>query len=342
MITNSAELPTGRDSFRGTPNSKFLVSILIPCYNAAKWIEPAIASALSQTYENVEVIVVDDGSTDCSLEIIQSFGTKIHWEAREHRGGNAARNRLLELSQGSWLQYLDADDYLLSPKIEQQLEFLAQNPDTDLVYSPSIIQHHCSQPDSQPEQVSKTLLPIPQPHDPWSLLARWFLPQTGSSLWKKAAVIDVGGWQADQPCCQEHELYLRLLRGGKKFGYCDYAGSVYRQWSESTVCKTDMGETYRRRLIITDQLEQHLIQTQQLTESRQKQINQARFECARIIWLRDQQWAKEIIDRIQDLDRDFIPSGDCAPETYRLMYRWFGFEIAEKIAVMKRQLVVSY
>lgn len=316
-------------------NSECLVSILIPCYNAARWIEEAITSALSQTHRNIEVIVVDDGSTDCSLEIIQSFGTQIHWETSENRGGNVTRNRLLELSQGSWLQYLDADDYLLPPKIEQQLKVLTQNPDVDLIYSPSIIQHH----QQGQEQISQTILPIPQPHDPWSLLARWYLPQTGSALWRKEAIAAVGGWQVDQPCCQEHELYLRLLQAGKKFSYCDYGGSVYRQWSESTVCKRDKGETYRRRLAITDRLEQHLEQTQQLTKLRQNQINQARFECARIIWLSERHWAKQIIEDIGDRDRTFIPSGACAPQTYRLMYRWFGFEVAEKIAAMKRQFI---
>lgn len=310
-----------------------LVSILIPCYNADRWIEQAITSALDQSYDNLEIIVVDDGSSDRSLSIIQSFEGQILWSASCNRGGNATRNRLLELSQGSWLQYLDADDYLLPDKVAKQVEFLSRYSNTDVIYSPSIIQHH------DPDRIDKAVLPIPQPHDPWILLARWYLPQTGSPLWRKQAIIDVGGWQEDQPCCQEHELYLRLLQGGKKFNYYGDAGSVYRQWSESTVCKRNKPETYRRRLDITDRLEQYLVQTKQLTTLRQNQINQARFECARIIWLRDKQWAKQIIEQIADRDRAFIPSGDCAPEIYRLMYQFFGFEIAEKIAAMKRQLV---
>ena len=312
-----------------------MISILIPCYNAEKWIEQAITSALNQTYDNIEVIVVDDGSTDRSLEIIKSFGEQINWSTNENRGGNFTRNRLLELSKGSWLQYLDADDYLLPNKIAQQVKFLSQNPDTDVVYSPSIIQHHYSQSD----QINKEILPIPQPHDPWILLARWYLPQTGSPLWRKQAIIDVGGWKENQPCCQEHELYLRLLQAGKKFNYFDHAASVYRQWSESTVCKQNKSETYRRRLIITDKLEQYLAQTKQLTDLRQHHINQARFECARMIWLTDKEWAKQIIVKIRNCSRTFIPSGECAPEIYRLMYQFLGFEMAEKLAAIKRQLV---
>ena len=102
------------------------VSILIPCYNSERWLAQAVESALSQTYPNKEVIVVDDGSTDTSLKIIKGFGDLIHWETQKNQGGNATRNRLLELSTGQWLQYLDADDYLLPEKIGQQIEYLAQ------------------------------------------------------------------------------------------------------------------------------------------------------------------------------------------------------------------------
>lgn len=308
------------------------VSILIPCYNAEQWIKQAIESALNQTYPHKEVIVINDGSTDDSLEIIQSFGDKIHWETGINKGGNAARNRLLELSSGEWLQYLDADDYLLPNKVAQQIQYLEENPDTDIVYSPSILQHHT-------EEITQEILSIPQPHDPWVLLARWYLPQTGSPLWRKQAIIDVGGWKINQPCCQEHELYLRLLIAQKRFQYYGEAASVYRQWSEQSVCKKSKSETHRRRLEVIDKTEQHLITTKQLTQSRQNAINQARFECARIIWLTNKEWAKTIVKQIRNRELNFVPSGNCAPEIYQLMYKLFGFDFAEQTARLKRSLV---
>ena len=310
------------------------VSILIPCYNAQKWIAQAIESALNQTYLHKEVIVVDDGSTDGSLEIIRSFGDRIIYETGINRGGNVARNRLLELSNGEWLQYLDADDYLLPNKIAQQIQYLQENPDTDIIYSPSIFQYHTG-------EITQEILPIPQPRDPWVLLARWYLPQTGSPLWRKQAIIDVGSWKINQPCCQEHELYLRLLIAQKRFRYYEEAASVYRQWSESTVCKKSKLETYRRRLEVIDKTEQHLIIIKQLTQSRQNAINQARFECARIIWLTNKEWAKNIIKQIRKKDFNFIPQGNFAPEIYRLTYKFFGFNFAERVAEIKRSLVIS-
>ena len=77
-----------------------LVSIIIPCYNAEKYVGEAIESALAQTYPNKEVIVIDDGSTDGSLQVIKSFGHRIRWETGPNRGGSAARNRGIELARG--------------------------------------------------------------------------------------------------------------------------------------------------------------------------------------------------------------------------------------------------
>jgi glycosyltransferase involved in cell wall biosynthesis len=309
------------------------VSILIPCYNASQWIGKSIASALAQTYPNTEVIVVDDGSTDGSLEIIQQFGDRIHWETQPNRGGNVTRHRLLELSTGEWLQYLDADDYLLPDKIAQQLQSLPSEGIMDVIYSPSRLEYWQN---GQP--LPTEILAIPQPHDPWTLLARWYLPQTGSALWHKQAIVDVGSWKLDQPCCQEHELYLRLLIADKRFQYCEYAGSVYRQWSESTVCKRDKSETQRRRLDITDRLEQHLAASNGLTQARKDAINQSRFDCARTIWLSQPQWAQQIIQQIHLSDRTFTPRGQSAPHSYRLLYQLFGFSVAETIADLKRNL----
>lgn len=309
------------------------VSILIPCYNAERWIAQAIESALSQTYPHKEVIVVDDGSTDRSLELIKSFGNAIYWETGENRGGNVARNRLLELSTGEWLQYLDADDYLLPTKIEQQINFLKQVPRADITYSPSILEYW------ETEMLKQEVLPIPEPHDPWILLALWQLPQTGSPLWRKQAIVDVGKWKIDQLVCQEHELYLRLLKAGKKFVYFHDSDSVYRQWSESTVCKKDKTLTYQHRLQITDALESHLKSTNQLTNERLYAINQSRFDCARLIWLFNPAWAKSIIKKIHESEHDFQLPNSTAPKLYQIIYHYLGFEAAEITAKLKRKVL---
>ena len=104
-----------------------LVSILMPCRNAAPWIGRALDSALEQAFCEVEVIVVDDGSTDGSYEIARKFvSPQCHVVRQEHRGASAARNHAFALAQGRYIQYLDADDLLAPNKVARQLA--AMNP----------------------------------------------------------------------------------------------------------------------------------------------------------------------------------------------------------------------
>lgn len=104
-----------------------LISILIPVYNAEKYFAEAFESALNQTYKNFAIIIVDDGSTDRSWEIIESYREKypniIKTYKQENKGACAALNRAFELSTGQYIQYLDADDLLASDKIEHQIKY---------------------------------------------------------------------------------------------------------------------------------------------------------------------------------------------------------------------------
>lgn len=305
------------------------VSILIPCYNAEQWIAQAIESALAQTYPNKEVIVVDDGSTDSSLEVIKTFKDVIRWETQPNQGGNITRNRLLELSTGEWLQYLDSDDYLLPNKIEQQLSILSQEADADVICSPTIDEYH------RDGKVWQEMGPFLQPRDPWILLAKWDLPQTGGSLWRKQSILEVGGWALQQPCCQEHELYSRLLMAGKHFTYCDAAGAVYRFWTTNSVSRKNQWETLRRRLEVKERIERYLEQENQLTKERQDAINQSRFGCARVIYNYDPEWANQIVTKIHQQNPNFTPV-EATPKLYQIIYKVFGFSAAEKVAKLKR------
>jgi len=110
-----------------------LVSILIPAYNAARWIEETLESALNQTHPNCEIIVVDDDSRDDTLERTRAFAqrhplARIRIESQENAGACAARNHALRLAQGDFIQYLDADDLIAPEKIALQLSALAQQP----------------------------------------------------------------------------------------------------------------------------------------------------------------------------------------------------------------------
>lgn len=315
-----------------------LVSILIPCHNAARWVRHCIESALSQTYPHKEVLVVDDGSSDQSLQIIREFGDRIFWETSPNRGGNAARNRLLQLARGQWLQYLDADDYLLPDKIANQMEFIKTETtnrkrgiDLAIIFGPTTLEYWSEQ------GTRRIPLPIPEGADAWELLARWHLPGTGSGIWLKDAIVDVGGWDERQPCCQEHELYLRLLMAEKRFTICSHNGLIYRQWGPATVSKRNAPEVHRRRLEIEQRAEDFLRQTGELTRPRLRAINQARFEIARNAWPANPRFSLEIMQTVQRSDPAFLPAAPSGPFLYRAALRMFGFAQAERLAAIKRK-----
>ncbi|MBZ5614917.1 MAG: oligosaccharide flippase family protein [Acidobacteriia bacterium] len=107
--------------------SRPLVSILIPAFNAQEWIADTIRSAIAQTYEPKEIIVVDDGSTDQTLTIAQSFASdRVRVVVQKNQGAAAARNKAYSLSRGNYIQWLDADDLLAPDKIAKQMSLLSQ------------------------------------------------------------------------------------------------------------------------------------------------------------------------------------------------------------------------
>lgn len=312
-----------------------LVSILIPCYNAERWIARAIESALAQTWPDKEIIVVDDGSTDDSLAVIRSFDGRIRWESGPNRGGNAARNRLLQLARGDWIQYLDADDYLRSTKLERQLQVTREHPDCDVICGPTAWER------LQNGDLVCTDEMIPEPRDPWVLLAKWQLPQTGGPLWRRTALNHVEGWRVGQPCCQEHELYLRLLANGRKFEFFDECLAVYCDSEDTTrVTRKVPGEVDRQRLIIFDRMEQALAERNELTSVRLQAINDARHQLARKYWRSDKPLKASILVRIRQSDPNYLPDvGPASSPIYIATYRVLGFETAQLIAAAKRQFL---
>jgi glycosyltransferase involved in cell wall biosynthesis len=100
-----------------------LVSILIPAYNAERWIADTLASARAQTWPRVEIVVVDDGSTDATLAIARHYASpSVEIVSQRNQGAAAARNRALAVSQGDYVQWLDADDLLAPDKVQAQME----------------------------------------------------------------------------------------------------------------------------------------------------------------------------------------------------------------------------
>lgn len=106
-----------------------LVSIIIPAYNAERWLAETLESALGQTWTNTEIIVINDGSRDGTLAAAEKFTARgVHVIDQPNRGASAARNHGLRLARGDFIQFLDADDLISAEKIGVQVELLREHP----------------------------------------------------------------------------------------------------------------------------------------------------------------------------------------------------------------------
>ncbi len=111
------------------------ISVIIGTFNCSRYLPEAIESVLAQTYSDYEIIVVDDGSTDNTNEVVIPFRDRVQYIWQENRGVGSARNTGMRRASGEYVVFLDADDLLLPDKLALQADYLDRNPDVDIVYS---------------------------------------------------------------------------------------------------------------------------------------------------------------------------------------------------------------
>lgn len=227
-----------------------LVSILVPCFNSKAYLCEAIDSALSQSYPNIEVVVVDDGSTDGSLDIIKSYEAHVRWETGPNRGACAARNRALALSQGLFIQFLDADDILGSQKVELQMDQLMGGR-FDLSFCRWLIRDE----DRGQEKPTKREYPDPASMDPFIYTVR-FPFGTTTFLQRREILERVGGFRVGVPRGQEVELLWRIGASGMRITKTDKFLYTHRLHSNPRISNTEKIEKdYMLKLFVICVLE---------------------------------------------------------------------------------------
>lgn len=111
-----------------------LVSVIIPIHNGERFLENAVNSILDQNYSPIEIVAVDDGSTDSSLMILKNFGNRVRYYVQPNAGTGATRNKGVALSHGSFLAFLDQDDVWTPGKLMSQIQAFAQDTGLDAVF----------------------------------------------------------------------------------------------------------------------------------------------------------------------------------------------------------------
>ena len=114
------------------------VSVIIPTYNRARMIGEAIESVLSQAYNDLELIVVDDGSSDETRKVVSNYFPQVNYLYQEHQGVSAARNCGIKHSRGEYLSFLDSDDLWLKEKLRSQMMFMESHPEAFICYTDEI------------------------------------------------------------------------------------------------------------------------------------------------------------------------------------------------------------
>ena len=215
-----------------------LVSVIMPCFNAGRWIREAIESCLAQSHGEVEVIVIDDGSTDESLSVLQQYSGLVRWETGPHRGGNHARNRGLRLARGEYVQYLDADDMLLADKLADQIRWLRETA-ADVVYGDLRVQTHLPDRTIRVEHGGAFRDGRVPALDVVEALLEHGPTCPAAFLFRRAAILSAGDWDEELRCGQDRAFLLNVALSGARFAYAAGECAVYRRWGACTVSTQD-------------------------------------------------------------------------------------------------------
>lgn len=179
------------------------VSVIIPTYNRAHVLREAIDSVLSQKYSDLELLVVDDGSTDHTKEVASSYTSKLAYIYQEHKGVSAARNRGIKQAQGNYLSFLDSDDLWLPDKLSTQMRFMEDHPEIHICYTEEI-------------WIRKGVRVNPmKKHRKYSgMIFEHCLPlcivSPSSVLIARSLLEEIGVFDEELKVCEDYDLWLRI------------------------------------------------------------------------------------------------------------------------------------
>jgi len=189
------------------------VSIIVPAYNCEKYINDAIESILIQTYEDLEIIIVNDGSTDNTAKIIDNLAqvdSRIKVISQSNKGAGAARNKAISVAKGEFIAFLDSDDIMLEKRIQEQVQYLIKHPEITIV---SCLAYYINEANDIIGKISTNLLTVA---DGKRYLERGkliYCLQSGV-MTRKQALKKVGGYREELLLGQDTELWNRMVEVG--------------------------------------------------------------------------------------------------------------------------------
>ena len=214
------------------------VSVIIPCFNAERWIGETLESVFAQTWPNLEVIVVDDGSTDGSASVVEHFArANLTLVRQANRGAAAARNRGLAAATGEYIQFLDADDLIDSDKMAIQMTRLAPNPGCVASAEWGRFHDHPAETAFDPETNWQDLDPVE-----WLVRSRADgLGMLFPALWlaPRSVIEAAGPWNERLTLGDDGEYFTRVVLASDQVFFCDGARCRYRSGIAGSLSRSE-------------------------------------------------------------------------------------------------------
>jgi glycosyltransferase involved in cell wall biosynthesis len=202
-----------------------LVSILIPCFNAERWIAETLDSALAQTWPNLEIIVVDDGSTDRSAEIVETYADRgVRLIRQANAGASATRNRAFAASNGAFIQFLDHDDFIDPDKVALQVSRLIDSPGSVATAEAGIFIDRPAEAEFRPEPSWRDLEPL----DWMRCLLGGCMIFTTIWLIPRGVAEQAGPWNEALSDHDDREYLTRVILAADRVLFCQGARARYR------------------------------------------------------------------------------------------------------------------
>ena len=220
-----------------------LISIVIPTYNSAKFITEALESVFAQTYSNYEVIVVDDGSTDDTQQVLESYQNKISYTYQENQGVAAARNKAIAIATGELIAFLDADDLFLPDKLQHQVNLFLTQADLGMVVSGWRIAKE------QGEIVGDVALWKNLPELDLKTWLYWKPVLPSATMVRRQWLLKVGGFAGETIPVEDVECFLELITQGCKAAWCPFIDTIYRQVNADSACRNTLQRVESLKLL---------------------------------------------------------------------------------------------
>jgi glycosyltransferase involved in cell wall biosynthesis len=304
------------------------VSVVIPCYNAQEWIRETLHSIVIQKYSNIEIIVVDDGSTDDTSLITEREFPFVKIIKTENNGPSRARNIGTGASTGEMIQYLDADDLLGEGKLELQAEALL-NEGAEVAYGDW--QKIAKSPDGN---YKKGEIVIREMVDPEIDLFTSFWCPPAVYLFRRSIVDKVGQWHEGLPVIQDARFLLDCALQGARFIYCPGIMAHYRVHTSKSVSTRDNVAFVRDCHKNATEIESWWFHHGGLTNKRLNALLNVFGYIARSSYQSDPETFELALRSLERISPGYVPDN---PKHLRLVSLLLGYRKAEALALNYRK-----